>query len=65
MKNKKVLLLGTFALVFTSGLAAVGSTYAWYQTNRSASLMFGGAAIHNQDAELKSLVQNGLAYRRY
>lgn len=53
MKNKKIALLGTFSLVFISALAAAGSTYAWYQTNRSGSANFGGATIENQDAELK------------
>ncbi len=52
MKNKKLLLLGTFALVFTSGLAAAGTTFAWYQTNRNASLTFSSAQIENLDSHL-------------
>lgn len=53
MKNKKLLLLGTFALVFSSGLAAAGSTFAWYTTNRNASLNFNEAEIENLDSHLK------------
>ena len=52
IKNKKLLLLGTFALVFTSGLAAAGTTFAWYQTNRNASLTFSSAEIENYDSNL-------------
>lgn len=50
MKNKKILV--GFALIAASGAAAVSSTFAWFTTNRSASIVFKDATIRNRSANL-------------
>lgn len=53
MKNKKLALFGTLGLVVASGASMASTTFAWFTTNRNATLTFGSATIQNKQADLK------------
>ncbi|MDD3389646.1 MAG: hypothetical protein PHP09_04230, partial [Bacilli bacterium] len=51
-KNKK-LLLSSVGLAVLSGIAATGSTFAWFTTTRTATISYTSATVVSKQSNLK------------